>query len=70
MGPGLVGPVVHVAYLRVWRPVICCSQGVNMSFGDLVCPQFIGSNLDDLKEKRMERKSQSYGCKLQGKLEF
>lgn len=52
MGPSLAGPVVHVAYLHAWRLAICCSEGVNKSFGDLVCPQFIGSNLGDLKEKK------------------
>lgn len=55
MGPSLVGPVVRVAYLHAWRPAICCSEGVNKSFGDLVCPQFIGSNLGDLKEKKNKK---------------
>lgn len=70
LGLGPVGPVVQVAYLHAWRPALCSPQGVNKGFGDLVCPQFIGSDLADLKEKRMERKCQSYGSKVEGKLEF
>lgn len=38
------------------RPAICFFEGVHKSFCDLVCPQFIGSHLGDLKEEEWGEK--------------